>query len=56
MYCPDCGRLSLEVIERIPPGDELNADGGFKLICTCSACENMVYVFRDAEPVSEGRS
>ena len=44
LFCPDCGRQTLELIERTEP-----IGGEYKEVYTCEPCTNMVHVFREVE-------
>jgi len=42
LYCPDCGRQTLEIIEITDP----DPSGEFKDVCTCEECGLIVYIVR----------
>jgi hypothetical protein len=44
MFCPDCGKRTLRIIEMIDPQGELATE--YKEICTCDDCENMIHIYR----------
>lgn len=41
LFCPDCGRMTLRVIEATDP-----EGGEYKDVCTCDVCQNIVYIVR----------
>jgi hypothetical protein len=43
LFCPDCGQQTLRTIENTEP----NIDGQYKQVCTCSDCQNLVYIVRN---------
>ena len=44
LYCPDCGREILELIENTEP----DSMGEYKEVRTCRNCENIVYIVRQS--------
>lgn len=42
LYCPDCGKPTLRLIENTEP----DCGGEYKECRTCDECENMVYIVR----------
>lgn len=45
MYCPDCGKRTLRLIESTEP----DGSGEFKNVATCDDCEIIVYVVRNTD-------
>lgn len=48
LNCPDCGRLTLVLIENTEP----DGTGEYKEVRTCDQCENIVYIVRKTDTVT----
>lgn len=45
LFCPDCGKYTLHLIEETEP----DAGGEYKEIRNCPVCDNLVYIIRECQ-------